>query len=131
MLEQNDAALLIGDAALMLNPVELPFHVLDLGTEWTEMTGLPMVFAVWAARAELGAQDPAPFSASLRFGMQHVDDIAHQEHSKIGISEVLAREYLTRNIIFDLGEREYAGLTTFLQYASELSRPEEMKKVSA
>ena len=51
MLELCDAALIIGDAALVLNPADLPFRVLDLGREWTQMTGLPMVFAVWAARA--------------------------------------------------------------------------------
>ncbi|MBZ5607155.1 MAG: menaquinone biosynthesis protein [Acidobacteriia bacterium] len=131
MLEHNDAALIIGDAALVLDPAELPFHVLDLGSEWTGMTGLPMVFAVWAARAGLPAQDAALFTASLRYGMQHIDDIVRQEHSKLGITEALARDYLTRNIIFELGEPEYAGLTTFLQYASELGRPEELRKVTA
>jgi chorismate dehydratase len=130
MLEHCDAALIIGDAALVLNPADLPFHVLDLGAEWTSMTGLPMVFAVWAARAEVPAQDPAPFLASLRFGMEHIEDIVREEHPKLGISEALAREYLTRNIVFELGEREYKGLATFLQYASELGNPVEMKKVS-
>jgi chorismate dehydratase len=130
MLEHCDAALIIGDAALVLDPADLPFHVLDLGTEWTSMTGLPMVFAVWAARAEVPAQDPAPFLASLRFGMEHIEDIVREEHPKLGISEALAREYLTRNIVFELGEREYKGLATFLQYASELGNPVEMKKVS-
>jgi chorismate dehydratase len=119
MLEHCDAALIIGDAALVLDTADLPFHVLDLGTEWTEMTGLPMVFAVWAARAEAPVQDPAPFLESLRFGMAHIDDIVRQEHSKLGISEALAREYLTRNIVFELGDREYEGLTKFLTYASE------------
>lgn len=131
MLEHCDAALIIGDAALALNPAELPFHVLDLGAEWAEMTGLPMVFAVWAARAELPPQDPAPFTASLRFGLQHIDDIVRQEHSKLGISEALAREYLTRNILFELGERENMGLATFLQYASELASPVEARNVTA
>jgi predicted solute-binding protein len=119
MLEHCDAALIIGDAALVLDTGDLPFHVLDLGTEWTQMTGLPMVFAVWAARADVPAQDPAPFLDSLRFGMAHIDDIVRREHSKLGISEALAREYLTRNIVFELGDREYEGLTKFLTYASE------------
>jgi chorismate dehydratase len=127
MLEQCDAALIIGDAALVLDPADLPFHVLDLGVEWTAMTGLPMVFAVWAARAEVPTQDPAPFQASLRFGMAHMEDIVRQEHPKLGISEALAREYLTRNIVFELGDREYKGLATFLQYASELGNPVELK----
>ena len=59
MLEHADAALIIGDAALVLDPADLPFHVLDLGAEWVQMTGLPMVFAVWAARAELSAAGSA------------------------------------------------------------------------
>jgi len=130
MLEHSDAALIIGDAALLLDPATLPFYVLDLGEEWAKMTGLPMVFAVWAARAELPAQDPVPFLRSLRFGMEHVEDIARQEHATVGISESLALDYLTRNIIFELGEREYAGLATFLQYASELRSPVELRKVS-
>jgi predicted solute-binding protein len=66
----------------------------------------------------------------LRFGLDHLEDIARREHGKIGISEALAREYLTRNIVFELGEREYAGLTTFLQYAMELGNPVEMARVS-
>jgi chorismate dehydratase len=131
MLEGSDAALIIGDAALVLDPAELPFHVLDLGTEWTEMTGLPMVFAVWAARAELGAQDPEPFLASLRYGMAQIDEIARVEHQKVGISEALAREYLTRNIVFELGAREYEGLAAFLEYAAALPQMEVRKKVPA
>ena len=131
MLELCDAALIIGDAALVLNPSDLPFRVLDLGKEWTEMTGLPMVFAVWAARAGFPTQNPAPFAASLRFGLEHIDDIARQEHAKVGISEDLARDYLTRNIVFELGGKEYAGLNLFLQYASELPDPAETRKVTA
>jgi chorismate dehydratase len=131
MLEHCDAALIIGDAALVLDPADLPFHVLDLGDEWTGMTGLPMVFAVWAARAGLPTQSPEHFAASLRFGLDHIDDIVRQEHPKLGISQALAHEYLTQNIIFELGEREYTGLDMFLRYASELSAPVRIGKVSA
>jgi chorismate dehydratase len=131
MLENNDAALIIGDAALVLDPSELPFHVLDLGAEWVKMTGLPMVFAVWAARGEFPTQDPAPFLDSMRYGQDHIDDIARSEHAKAGVSEELARSYLKENIVFELGDREYAGLKTFLHYARELRSPVEGRKVSA
>jgi chorismate dehydratase len=130
MLENADAALIIGDAALVLDPADLPFQVLDLGAEWVQMTGLPMVFAVWAARAEFPRQDPSPFLESMRFGRAHIDDIARSEHGKLGISEELARAYLRDNIVFELGDREYAGLNTFLQYASELKTPAEARKVT-
>jgi chorismate dehydratase len=131
MLENNDAALIIGDAALVLDPSELPFHVLDLGAEWVKMTGLPMVFAVWAARGGFPTQDPAPFLDSMRYGLDHIDDIARSEHAKIGVSEELARTYLENNIVFELGEREYAGLDLYLRYAAELESRVEGRKVSA
>lgn len=131
MLEHADAALIIGDAALVLDPADLPFQVLDLGAEWVKMTGLPMVFAVWAQRHALPPQDPKPFLESMHFGRNHIDDIARSEHAKAGVSEELARSYLTNNIVFELGDREYAGLTTFLRYASELRSPVEGRKVSA
>jgi len=130
MLERADAALIIGDAALALDPAELPFHVLDLGSEWVEMTGLPMVFAVWAAPADMPRQEPSPFAASLLFGLNHMDDIVRDQHPKLGFSEALIREYLTRNIVFELGEWEYRGLSKFLQYASELRDPTGMRKAS-
>ena len=105
--------------------------VLDLGAEWVKMTGLPMVFAVWAARGGFPTQDPKPFLDSMRFGLAHIDDIARSEHAKIGVSEELARTYLENNIVFELGEREYAGLDLYLRYAAELESRVEGKKVSA
>jgi predicted solute-binding protein len=121
MLGEADAALLIGDPALRLNPATLPFQVLDLGAEWTAMTGLPMVFAVWSARKEL-IQEPyaQALLQSCRYGCAHIDDIVKTEAAGRGISEDLARQYLTRHIAFELGERDYAGLERFLQFAARI-----------
>lgn len=130
MLQTCDAALIIGDPALLLDPAALPYRVLDLGDEWTRMTGLPMVFAVWAARPTSPAHDPAPFLASLRFGQDHLEDIVREYHPRVGISAELARAYLTRHILFELGEQEYKGLSLFLKYASELENPSAVRKVS-
>lgn len=123
MLDDADACLIIGDPALLLDPSDIPFHVLDLGAEWTELTGLPMVFAVWAARPEALAKSPEPFMASLQFGLNHLDDIIRSEHVSRQITAELARRYLTRNIVFQLGEAEYRGLDRFLQYSQELPNP--------
>ncbi len=76
MLGEADAALLIGDAALRVDPAALPFETLDLGGEWTTITGLPMVFAVWAGRKEIIEDRYArAFVDSCRFGLAHMDDI--------------------------------------------------------
>ena len=120
MLASADAALIIGDAALRLDPKTLPYHVADMGEAWVTMTGLPMVFAVWAGRPELmSAELEATFRASCRFGLEHLEDIVRLEAPRRGISEELAREYLTRHTVLELGDRDYEGMRLFLSYAAE------------
>ena len=52
MLAECDAALVIGDPALRVDPAKLPYFTMDLGAEWVAWTGLPMVFAVWAGHTQ-------------------------------------------------------------------------------
>lgn len=125
MLGEADAALLIGDPALRLDPVTLPFETMDLGGEWTAMTGLPMVFAVWSARKELMQERYArAFIASCRFGLEHIEEIVRTEAPSRGITEHLARTYLTNHIVFELGDSDYAGLELFLRQAARFDRKE-------
>lgn len=121
MLREADAALLIGDPALRLDPPTLPFETLDLGGEWTAMTGLPMVFALWSGRKEM-MQEPyqRAFISSSRYGRDHVDRIVATQAAPRSIPEPLAREYLTRHIVFDLSDRDYAGLDLFLKRAARI-----------
>lgn len=118
MLTVADAALIIGDPALHLDPQIMTERVLDLGTEWTDMTGLPMVFAVWAGRKEAVTPEvEAIFQASYQFGRNHLDEIIRMEAASRGLSEELARQYLTRHIVYELDAAEYRGLELFLEYA--------------
>ncbi|MCB0994160.1 MAG: menaquinone biosynthesis protein [Acidimicrobiales bacterium] len=52
-LESVDGVLLIGDRAL--EGVRAPFSAFatDLGARWADLTGVPMVFGVWAVRRDL------------------------------------------------------------------------------
>jgi chorismate dehydratase len=118
MLSAADAALIIGDPALHLDPKALGSRVLDLGAEWTGLTGLPMVFAIWAGRKEAITPDvEAVFQASYQYGRNHLEDIIRLEAPSRGVRPELAREYLSRHIICDLGPAEYEGLELFLEYA--------------
>ena len=123
MLEQADAALLIGDAALRFDPARLPFETLDLGSEWVGMTGLPMVFAVWAGRKEM-IREPygTAFVESCRYGQEHMDDIVCAEAPARGFSPDLVRRYLTGNIVFELGEKDYEGMRLYIDHALRLDR---------
>jgi chorismate dehydratase len=122
MLEAADAALIIGDPALRVDPAALPYTVLDLGGEWVSMTGLPMVFAVWARRKNVspGGLEQA-FLDSAHFGLAHLDEIVLCESETRGLSKELARDYLVRNLVMELGEREYRGMRRFLEYIQTLA----------
>ncbi len=123
MLKTADAALIIGDPALLIDPAALPYECLDLGEEWRLLTGLPMVFAAWGGRRGL------PFPAlekitrgSYAFGAERIDEIVEREHRNRGISPEFARQYLTKHIRYVLGPQEEKGLETFLELA-ELPQP--------
>jgi len=121
MLGEADAALLIGDAALAVDPATLPFETLDLGGEWVSMTGLPMVFAVWAGRAAAVEQRwERVFIESCRYGLGHIEDMVQTEAPARGFSEDLIRRYFTQHIVYELGERDYEGMRLYLKYALAL-----------
>jgi len=128
MLGEADAALLIGDAALRVAPEKLPFETLDLGAEWVNMTGLPMVFAVWSgASAIVQPRYAQAFVESCDFGIAQIEEIVRAESAARGFDPALVRKYLTEHIVFKLGERDYAGLELFLEHASRFE-PLEMRK---
>ncbi len=123
MLGQADAALLIGDAALRVDPATLPFETLDLGEEWTTLTGLPMVFAVWAGRKEAIVEPyGAALSASCAYGLAHIDDIVREETANRGFPEPLVRKYLTHYIRFQFSEPHQTAIQTYLKHAAALER---------
>lgn len=124
MLSRADAALVIGDPALRLDPRQLPYEWLDLGEEWARLTGLPMVFAAWAGEH----YDPAVWEllrTSYEFGRTRIQEIIDAEHQARGVSRQLAESYLTQHIRFALGSKEMEGLRTFLDMA-HLTRGEDV-----
>jgi predicted solute-binding protein len=123
MLGKADAALLIGDAALRVDPATLPYETLDLGAEWIAMTGLPMVFAVWAGRKEIIREAHGQvFLESLRYGLAHMDDMVAAEAAARQFSPDVVRRYLTHHIVFELGEKDYEGMRLYIEHALRLDR---------
>ena len=123
MLSESDAALIIGDPALRLDPQKLSMPSLDLGQEWTAWTGLPMVFAVWAGRREFLTPEVArAFLDSYDWGAHHTSEIVEQAVAERGFPEPLAREYLTRHIVYPLGAKHLQGLDLFRARVKELDR---------
>ena len=108
----HEAVLVIGDAALLLAAEErYPVRV-DLGAEWREWTGLPFVFAVWAARREAGLE--AVQAVHRRLGLAHLDDLARSAAQATGVAERVCRAYLG-DLDYALSYRHLAGLTDFFR----------------
>ena len=118
MLRIADAALVIGDPALHIEPGQLPYEVHDLGGEWVQETGLPMVFAVWAGRKEVVTPEVIEaFQQSCRYGRERIEEIVNAEAPRRGLAPELVRAYLGRHIVHELGPRDYEGLRLFLSRA--------------
>lgn len=117
MLKDHDAALIIGDSALQAR--KNGFRVYDLAEEWIQMTGFPFVFAFWAVRGELSAQEIEAFQASFEFGRQHLDEISREQSPLLGISQPDILRYLTWNMNYSLDEDNLRGLRHFYTLAEK------------
>jgi chorismate dehydratase len=114
----HEAVLVIGDAALHLsNQAAYPVR-LDLGSEWKAWTGLPFVFAVWAARRDTPAGNVRSVHQALlesrAWGLAHLDHLAATAAHNTGVAEAICRAYLG-DLDYALSYRHLAGLTDFFR----------------
>jgi chorismate dehydratase len=119
--EDADAKLLIGDAALK-SAFEDPTPHHDLGRLWLERTGLPMVFAVWAAPEPpvdgLGDLQEA-LVASVRLARSEPELLAYEAGKRYGYPAGFLARYFEK-LRYSFGPRERAGLYTFFEMARDV-----------
>jgi chorismate dehydratase len=121
MLEACDAALLIGDAALLFDHEAAGLEKTDLGLAWQAYAGLPFVYAFWFGRPGLvTAADVAALGDACRLGVEHADDVARRHFPADPARAAIGARYLRDNVDYGFGERELAGLTRFYRDAAEL-----------
>lgn len=137
MLQAHDAALLIGDPALLareqrlaieqqaLNPGEQLLWI-DIAALWRRHTGLPWVAAVWAVRPEAlpnAGVTPAELiddlTASRDAGITHTDQLVHEWLPRLALPEAVIRTYLTQNIHYTLDDPCLQALQHFRALAAE------------
>jgi chorismate dehydratase len=124
MMLEGPAAVLIGDAALratLHDGPRLGLDVHDMGAAWRDWTGLPMVFAIWAARRSFAIDHPGlvkdvhdAFVRSRELSLSRVDEVAKSAAQWEDI-EVEALVTYFKTLDFSLGERQLAGLAEFAQ----------------
>jgi chorismate dehydratase len=116
-VEDCDAALLIGDPALFLDHGSAGLTKIDLGAEWTRLTGLPFVWAFWAGReGAIDAAGVAVLQGARDRGTKDSDAIAD---AYCGAERApVCRAYLRDNIKYRLGDREIQGLRRYYELAA-------------
>lgn len=116
MLRESDAALIIGDPAMVFSREGL--CVYDLAALWRDHTGLGFVFAMWMARQHsverVGAID---FAGGRDEGLEHVQEIVALYEKKLKLTSEELSTYLLENICFKLDEEMLAGLNLFYKLA--------------
>jgi chorismate dehydratase len=147
MLQDADAALIIGDPALRIaikmdtlsgkvpsgeqccqgDPDELPVpgfemvFVYDVAQQWREMTGKPCVLAIWAGRRDaITPELLADFQASKEYGVLRLSEIAEAASVKLDLPIMALERYLTENVDFSLDEENLAGLALYFEKAAQL-----------
>ena len=133
MLDRGDAALIIGDKALVWEPETVRLkpdttydndsiiQKIDLGEAWTSMTGLPFVWAFWAGPAGvLSPEDVSALQEARQAGVQQSDAIGREYFRDAPQHRDLGARYLRDNIKYYLGAEERAGLDLFYRYAAEV-----------
>lgn len=145
MLQQADAALLIGDPALRIAvglekdswpgvPGQTVCQAATLGItssellyfydvvgEWQALTGLPAVLAVWAARREVATPEvTADFIASRDFGISRIGEISFHAAQDLELPQHTLESYLRRNIDYSLDPENRRGLELYFEYAAKL-----------
>jgi len=112
-IKNETAGLVIGDNALLLKK-NFPF-VYDLSEAWFEMTSLPFVFACWVSNKKLPENFIEQFNASLRFGINHIDEaVAEQEDKTFPADELMS--YLKNNISYLLDDDKKKGMKLFFEF---------------
>lgn len=113
-LEQNTAAVIIGDRALSLrNSYQYKY---DLSLEWKEFTGLPFVFACWVANTTINKSYLRLFNEALKYGL----DNRHVLLNSLSNNHYDIRKYLTENIQYVLDGEKRKGMNKFLSLSRQI-----------
>jgi chorismate dehydratase len=117
-LENCETVLLIGDKVVTTPTHDFKYDI-DLGQAWKEWTGLPFVFAVWAAPENRDHRGLGELLNQARdCGVKRATALASEEGPKHGWPVELAEEYLTQRMKYHLTPQALKGMLRFANLAA-------------
>jgi chorismate dehydratase len=128
MLDKNDAALIIGDPGMAFPRQGL--NVWDMASLWNEYTGLGFVFAMWMVRDDAIEHARAvDFAGARDEGVTQIEEIVRSYQDKIPMRVEELRNYLTKNIVFNVDESMEKGLRLYFELAFKHGLVESVKSL--
>ncbi len=131
MLENGDAALLIGDSAI--HAIGKYSIIADLGNEWKKLTGKKMVYALWVVREDFARRHPDKVRyvldallQSKDYAYKNVSEIANFIGKQKKIDCSFMREYL-HTLNYDLDDESVESLKLYFKYANECGIVDDVK----
>lgn len=121
-LDGVDSGMLIGNSGLKaLHANDTNFLIKDIGELWTNFTGLPFVYAVFALRRNFNLKSGYhSLIESKNKGFKLIPEIVDIEHEKLGLSKEVCFTYLSERIKFDLDSQKLKGLKEYQRLLYEL-----------
>lgn len=117
--KRYDAVMVIGDKALSGNWGRQYKYRLDLGEVWLHLSGLPIVFAVWAVRRQFAEAHPKQvrqmatlFKKSAQMGASRLDQIITTGADRLDLKEKTVRAYF-KAMKYDLDPAKQKALIGF------------------
>jgi chorismate dehydratase len=118
MLSVADAALLIGDPALLVRYHRRDLRIYDYARLWREYTGKPLVFAFWAVREDRQRQGQrVDFQRAKVEGLRFRDRIIARYAEALRLPPEFLRQYLEESVTYDLDAEGISSLTLFYDLA--------------
>jgi chorismate dehydratase len=126
VLRQSDAALLIGDDAILAEKTDYDHY--DLATEWYSIYRLPFVFAVWTTMREVTYEEKAILNDSYRIATQNWENIYAEAVRMLPVDSTFVKRYYNENLHYQLTKKDYEGILKFITISANLGLLESIRK---
>jgi chorismate dehydratase len=119
-IEKGEGVVIIGDQCFELEGKYR--YSIDLAVEWKKHTGLPFVFAVWAANKNIDPEFLMRFNRALEFGINNIGKAVESFGQMSSMPFDTLVSYLYNNIDYRLDDSKKMAMETFISYLSDIKQ---------
>jgi chorismate dehydratase len=119
-IKDTSAAVIIGDR--VFEQEQKVKYIYDLSEHWYNWKKLPFAFAVWIAKNDTPKEILDNINKALSFGVNNIEaSIENNWSENNNLSKPVVKEYLTKNIKYNLNETIEESIRIFLKEQEQSS----------